>query len=39
MGEILTPWEMALMDMDIDDWLELNPCECEALCTCGESTD
>jgi hypothetical protein len=36
MAELLTPWEMTLAVMDMNDWLELNPCGCEALCTCQE---
>jgi hypothetical protein len=37
-AELLTDWESALMAMSIDDWLELNPCTCHALCTCEQET-
>lgn len=36
MAEILTPWEALLVDADMNDWLELNPCECEGTCTCEQ---
>lgn len=39
MAELLTDWEVALLDMSINDWLELNPCKCHALCVCAQSKD
>lgn len=36
MAEILTPWEYGLLHMQISDWEELNPCECEAECACDK---
>jgi hypothetical protein len=39
MAEILTDWEMALMYMQISDYEQLCPCECEGVCTCDETED
>ena len=37
MAELLSPWEAWLASgMNLGDWLELNPCACDAMCTCDE---
>jgi hypothetical protein len=38
-ADLLTPWETFLVTMPIADYLELNPCECEALCVCEEADE
>jgi hypothetical protein len=42
-SELLSPWEMVLMDMPEDDWMELNACpdreKCHALCRCNQQED
>lgn len=39
MIELLTAWEVSLLEMDINDWLDLNPCTCHALCRCDQTED
>ncbi len=33
---LLTPWEAFLLAMPLDDWLDMETCDCEGRCTCDE---
>jgi hypothetical protein len=39
MVTLLTEWETWLVTANMAEWLELNPCPCEALCECEDDEE
>jgi len=35
--ECISPWEMFVLNMNMPGYMEIFPCECEALCECEDS--